>query len=232
MPFGCRSAKHAWHHRMMADARRRIIGAVLLSMAGAGLSLALLTALHASLGTAAVFAFDHAGQAWVHGWASPALNPVMLAFTGLGAVATFLPAVAFVLVGLLVDGDRWRAAILAFAMAGALALNEGLKLHFHRARPAVAWAIGDERTYSFPSGHSLFAVALYGTLTCLAWPASTLARRCGLAVVAVVLAAAIGLSRVYLGMHWPTDLLAGYAVGAVWVATVAAVERAWTRSTV
>ncbi len=201
--------------------------AVLVCAVGCGAALGLLTALHGWLG--ALGGFDQGVQEWVHGWASPGVGAGMRALTELGRVETFLPAAVFVGVGMVVEGRRRGAGALGLAMVGALALNEGLKLHFARARPGVSWALGDERTYSFPSGHALFAVTLYGTLTWLAWRGATAGRRVGLAAVAGGLTVGIGVSRVYLGMHWPTDVLAGYAVGVVWVGTVMTVERVWER---
>ena len=117
--------------------------------------------------------------------------------------------------------------MLAFAVVGAFLLNESLKLHFHRARPQVPWAIGDEHTYSFPSGHALFAAALYGTLcyVALARRGTTRLRQVLVLVPACVLVAGIGLSRIYLGMHWPTDVLAGWFTGSLWLVTVMAIDR-------
>ena len=195
---------------------RRIWVGLAIVLGGALVCFLGLALLHAELGRLA--GFDVGVQGFVHGWNHPWLTRVMLMLTWLGAVRTFLPAVG--LVGILLGVQRrWRElAVIAFAEAGAFALDVALKMHFHRARPVVPWAIGDEHTFSFPSGHSLFGMVLYGTLVWLA------ARRGWKGVLAAGLVVGIGLSRVYLGMHWPTDVLAGWFVGAVWVGVVVWVD--------
>ena len=200
---------------------RRTWLALAVVLGGALVCLLGLTLLHAELGR--LTGFDTAVQGFVHGWAAPWVTQVMLALTWLGAVRTFLPAVFVVGIVLGVQ-RRWRElAALAFAEAGAFALDRALKMHFHRARPVVPWAIGEEHTFSFPSGHSLFAMVLYGTLVWLAlrreWKGLLAA-----GLVAAGLVVMIGVSRIYLGMHWPTDVLAGWFVGAVWVLVVVVVD--------
>ena len=107
-------------------------------------------------------------------------------------------------------------------------LNESLKLHFHRARPRVPWSIGDEHTFSFPSGHSLFAVVLYGTLAYLALGRGrSIAWRLGCVALATLMPLSIGVSRIYLGMHYPTDVLAGWLAGVLWLSAVGVIDRAW-----
>lgn len=197
-----------------------------IGMASWGVALAWLTALHTELGPLA--GIDRAIQFGVHGWTRPWATGVMLAFTWVGAVKMVVPAVVGMLGWLLWSGRRHTAAVLSGAIGGAVVLNETLKLHFHRARPTVPWAIGDERTYSFPSGHSLFAVTLYGVLVYLALRRGvSVRRRVSVVVTALVMVVGIGLSRIYLGEHFPTDVLAGYGVGLVWVAGVAGMDRVW-----
>ena len=190
------------------------------------MALGLLTALHAVLPQLA--GTDAALMATVHHWYSPGLTAVMLALTEIGAVATFASAVGVVVVLLLYRGHSHPAAILGGALLGAFALNESLKLHFHRARPVVPWSIGYEPTFSFPSGHSLFACALYGTLAYLALrPPTSAARKTAILLPAILLPLGIGLSRIYLGMHFPTDVLAGYTAGGAWLAAVITADRIW-----
>jgi undecaprenyl-diphosphatase len=131
---------------------------------GALACLLLLTVLDRSLDTEAVLRFDTHGQALVHSWTNPYITALALALTWLGAIKIFAVAVGLVVGFIFVQGRRHAALLLGFAITGAFLLNEGLKVHFHRARPKVFWSIGDEHTYSFPSGHSFFAVVLYGTL--------------------------------------------------------------------
>ena len=209
--------------------RPPLILTLLYTLIGAVAALSLLTILHAQLTQPLILIFDHKVQAQVHTWSSPWLSRCMLALTWIGSVKIFLTSLAVVLCGLIVRARKHAAAILVFAMTGALALNETLKLQFHRARPVVPWSIGDEKTYSFPSGHSLFSVVLYGTLAYLALRRGVSSRRqVAVLIPAILLPLGIGLSRIYLGMHWPTDVLAGYTVGLLWLAVTIAVDRLWT----
>ncbi len=200
---------------------RRISLALLLAAVGSALSLATLTALHRTLTWPSVERFDHGLQLGLHAHATHALTAAMLTLTFIGSIKFFFPAVTLWIGYLGAHRRRREAVLLACAIPWALVLNETLKLHFHRARPGLPWSIGDEHTYSFPSGHSLFAVVLYGMLAWLAlerghrWPIG----------FAVAMPLAIGLSRVYLGMHYPTDVLGGYIVGLFWLCAVMAMER-------
>jgi len=108
------------------------------------------------------------------------------------------------------------AALLVVAFVGAEVLNGALKLAFHRPRPELAFLHLD--TYSFPSGHSTAATVAYGALAFLLWPAArTARRRVALVAAAVCLVALVGFSRLYLGVHYLSDVLGGFALGATWL---------------
>lgn len=168
--------------------------------------------------------FDALIRGWVHGFASPPMTTAMVTISHIGAevlVAVFATALVLFLV------RRWnRAAVwLATSMAGALVLDLSLKHGFHRARPVPFFGIAPH-SYSFPSGHALFSFCIYGVL------AGLLARRMKSNLLAALvwtaaalLIAAIGLSRIYLGVHYPTDVLAGYLAGAIWVTALIAADR-------
>jgi len=215
---------------------RLIAQCALIAVVGALVAFLLLVLLHACLGNAPVQHFDLRVQAGVHGWESPAVTRVMRTLTFVGSVKAFLPTLTLAVVVLLVIGEKEQgqrlvrkrqvSAIFGAAIVGAMILNEAFKVYFHRARPKVPWSIGDEHTFSFPSGHSLFSMVLYGLIAYM-----VLGRRgrrlrhvlVGIAAVAVVIG--IGLSRIYLGMHWPTDVLAGYLTGAVWLCAVVLIDQ-------
>ena len=196
-----------------------------LSVLGSLACLLTLTALFALLGP--LLPVDVYLQLHLHAFASPWLDRIMLALTWIGSIKIFASALAVVVVGLLAKGHRHAAALLTYAITGALLLNEGLKQLFHRARPVLPWSILDEHTYSYPSGHSLFSVTLYGTLCWLALRHGTSAWR--VVPLALALPLAIGTSRIYLGEHYPTDVLAGWLSGTLWTATVIVIDRGWTR---
>jgi membrane-associated phospholipid phosphatase len=174
--------------------------------------------------------FDNSVRNIVHSWASPTLTYVMRGVTQLGA-PRFLIVLSLVLVLWLVNMGRKRAAILlVVAAAGAVALDELLKLVFHRPRPEAYFGYPLPSSYSFPSGHAVSSCCFYGVLAAIV-TARMRSRAAKIAVwtAAALMAALIGLSRIYLGVHYPSDVVAGYAVAVVWVAALRASYDAWLR---
>jgi len=100
-------------------------------------------------------------------------------------------------------------------MAGALVLEIWLKLAFHRARPAAFLGLASPDSYSFPSGHALYAMCLYSALASI-----TAGRRMLAWTAAGLMIALIGFSRIYLGVHYPSDVLAGWSIGWFWTRSV------------
>lgn len=118
---------------------------------------------------------------------------------------------------------RWALYLVATTLFGGL-LNTALKAHFIRQRPDLTQAIREASGYSFPSGHAMGSTIVFGALTYLALRQFTRwGERSASIAVAVSTVLAISLSRIYLGVHWITDVVAGVAAGLVWVvfATVA-----------
>jgi membrane-associated phospholipid phosphatase len=109
------------------------------------------------------------------------------------------------------------AALVAVAVGGAEVLNAILKLAFHRQRPEVSAVHLD--TYSYPSGHAMMATAFYGVVAYLICRrVSGIGARVCVVAAAVVLVVVLGFSRLYLGVHYLSDVLSGYAGGAFWLA--------------
>jgi len=169
-------------------------------------------------------AFDSSIRARVHHFASPRLTRVMIAISFLGGDGLVMAAVTALLVFLFFG---WRRATLwlLVTLLGALVLDLTLKFGFHRARPAPFFG-SLPRTYSFPSGHSLFAFCFYGVLAGL-WTGRIKSYwgRIIIWAVAALLVTAIGLSRIYLGVHYPSDVVAGYLTATLWVSTLVALDR-------
>jgi len=168
---------------------------------------------------------DRFGNPFMHALASPLLDAVMNAasFIGTDVMLLGIGAVAGLV---LVRARRDREAVfLGVALIGSILLNLGMKLFFHRARPSLPWAtvIPD---YSFPSGHSMNSLAFGLALALIVW--RLFGPRWGAAslVLAFLGAGLIGLSRIYLGYHYVTDVVGGYATAALWVGIVVAVFRA------
>jgi undecaprenyl-diphosphatase len=134
-----------------------------------------------------------------------------------------LAIAAVVCVALYRRGRLVEAALLPVVLGGAELLNLVLKLSFHRPRPEVAFVQLD--TYSFPSGHAMISTAAYGALAYLAWgPLRTPRRRLILVAGTTLLVALIGFSRLYLGVHYLSDVLAGTAGGLFWLAVSIALQ--------
>ncbi|MFC4601699.1 phosphatase PAP2 family protein [Cohnella hongkongensis] len=126
-------------------------------------------------------------------------------------------------------GHRKELLLLVFSVGGAAGLNSLLKNAFQRERPALH-RLAEETGYSFPSGHSMAAFALYGAMAYLLWRhIASRAGRTALIAAAAVLVLSIGLSRIYLGVHYPSDVLAGYLASLVWLGLGIELFRGWLR---
>lgn len=138
-------------------------------------------------------------------------------FTALGGNG-YLSLLTLAVVGYLYLDRKPRAAwFVVVAVAGGLLLSTGLKELFDRARPDLVPHGSYTYTASFPSGHSMLSAVTYLTLgTLLARLQSRRALKVYLLAVALVFTLLVGVSRVYLGVHWPTDVLAGWSAGAAW----------------
>jgi membrane-associated phospholipid phosphatase len=156
---------------------------------------------------------------WLHEHASPDLTTFFEAVTRLGNVSTLLVVV------LLASAVLWRKGwiaelqLLVLAGVGAEIITVGLKHGFQRDRPFFSDPLATESSYSFPSGHASVSLAVYGTLGFIA--ARHLgSRRAQFAVLAGTagLVLLIGFSRLYLGVHFLSDVIAGYSLGIAWVA--------------
>jgi membrane protein DedA with SNARE-associated domain/membrane-associated phospholipid phosphatase len=160
------------------------------------------------------------------------LTTVLHWTTELGAAAVLIPAVVVVgLVAFRFTGSWVPLSVLALSLLGAVLLGDVVKQLVGRPRPAVHRII-EASGYAFPSGHAAQSAAVYGGLAYLAagWVRSWRSKVATWTVTLVVLVL-VGFSRVYLGVHWPTDVLGGYALGAVWLAavlvTITAIRGAW-----
>jgi undecaprenyl-diphosphatase len=138
-------------------------------------------------------------------------------FTALGGVGV-LAFLTFAVIGFLLLERRKRAALLILAaVGGGLLLSTLLKEVFSRPRPDLVPHGSYVYTASFPSGHSMMSAATYLTLGALLARVQPRRRlKIYILSVAILLTLVVGFSRVYLGVHWPTDVLAGWSVGAVW----------------
>lgn len=165
---------------------------------------------------------DPIGPRWFEAWV------VDLSALGGFAVLTLVTVLA---VSYLLVLKKWGDALLVLAATlGGTAISEGLKVGFNRPRPDLVAHVVETTSMSFPSGHAMLSAATYLTLGVLI--ARTQERRHLRGYVlaaAILLTLIIGASRVYLGVHWPTDVLAGWCLGAAWALVCWAVATWLTR---
>ena len=174
--------------------------------------------------------FDAFVRNAIHAWASPPLTNAMRAVTQLGSAPVLITLGILLVWRLAAHGRRRAALFLVVAALGAEALAEILKLVFRRPRPEAFFGLADPVTYSFPSGHSVMSACFYGVVAAiLTTRIESRARKTLIWTAAALLAAAIGFSRVYLGVHYPSDVLAGYAAAAIWVGAVRVGYEVWLR---
>jgi undecaprenyl-diphosphatase len=140
-------------------------------------------------------------------------------FTALGG-AGVLTFITLSVLGYLLLSRRFRVACFtAIAVTGGILLSTLLKIGFDRPRPDLVPHETIVHTASFPSGHSMMSAVTYLTLAALLTRVHAQPElKAYLLVIAMLVTALIGVSRVYLGVHWPTDVLAGWAAGAAWAA--------------
>ena len=150
---------------------------------------------------------------------SPSLNWAAWSISLLGAEV--LAALMVGLLGVLAWQRRWGSVVgLLLTVVGAQMLNNVLKDWFHRTRPAPVEGLIPAQAFSFPSGHAMVAAAFYLFVGYLAWRLLAGRWRIICAALLVTVAFLIGLSRLYLGVHYLTDVVAGYIAGFAWTDAV------------
>lgn len=160
----------------------------------------------------------------------PQVEMAMRDLTALGGVTVLTLISLSVLIFLFLRRQRASALFLAVAILGGQTLSHLAKSGFSRPRPDLVPHGVDVVTASFPSGHSMMAAVTYLTLAVmLARTESKLRMRAFFVVVAAALAMLVGVSRVYLGVHWPSDVLAGWTLGAAWALCVSLLARKMAR---
>ncbi len=149
------------------------------------------------------------------------LQEAALDLTSLGGISV-LGLFALITVGfLLIQRKYLSGVLLALGLLGGVTLSEGLKAIFNRPRPPADYQAVETLNASFPSGHALLATVFYlsvGVMMARAFQRRQL--KAYIMSVAIGLALIVGLTRIYLGAHWLTDVLAGWSIGAVWAMTL------------
>ncbi len=194
-------------------------------------SFRLLTGLLLGMGSLVIFAklsegilynellvIDRIGTLLVRGMSSDQVTIFMRLISYLGS-AKFMGMIALAAMALLGIYRRhfWDTVLVPVTMLGGTILNDVLKYFFQRERPSLPHLV-EATGFSFPSGHAMMSFVFYGMLTYLIWlnfPGRWI--RFTTVSIAVVLVLLIGLSRIYLGVHYPSDVLAGFAAGSFWL---------------
>lgn len=162
-------------------------------------------------------AFDEPMLALARDAASPALDRFFVIVTDLGYLHGVVPFDVLLVLTLLGLRRLREATFAGIALAGSGLLNVGTKLLFARDRPTLWESITPESSYSFPSGHAMGSATLAWVVVLLAWRTRW---RWPVLLLAVPFVLLVGGSRVYLGVHFPSDILAGWAAASIWAAIV------------
>jgi undecaprenyl-diphosphatase len=165
--------------------------------------------------------FDSSVIAAIQGLESPSLTSIMKFFTTIGSTPVVIVLSLFLLFFLYkVLQHRLELILFLAAIIGSVILNSLLKNLFHRMRPNLHRLI-DITGYSFPSGHAMTAFTVYGIMSFLLWRHISSKRgRSLLILFSVFMILMIGISRVYLGVHYPSDIIGGYFASSFWLSTL------------
>jgi undecaprenyl-diphosphatase len=203
--------------RQPASAPRTQVSRAKPAVAGA-LSFAFFLWLTLAVYGARTQSFDLHWRSTVHAWSTPQATEFMLYATQSGAIVALTLLSMGVILGFLFLKLKRAAALMAANMVGAWVLNDSLKILFHRPRPEPFFGLLPPGDYSFPSGHSLCSFCFYAMIAALFWTRiRSRTARVGVVAVTGVVIVTVGLSRVYLGVHYPTDVLGAWAIGLCWV---------------
>ncbi|QTD39966.1 phosphatase PAP2 family protein [Sporosarcina sp. Te-1] len=167
---------------------------------------------------ATIFRFDETVVEFVQGWENDWLTPIMKAFTWIGSTSVVLCLIAAGTVLLyFILKERRLAYLFLTVMLGTGILNQVLKFIFKRERPDIHRLI-EIGGYSFPSGHTMMSFSLYAILAYIVWRhTKTAVSRFGLLLFSILMALMIAISRIYLGVHYPSDVAGGMAASAFWL---------------
>jgi undecaprenyl-diphosphatase len=185
---------------------------------------------HFRLTTSSVYRLDHAVNAMFQDRRHPGFTALLDGATIAGGPAGMALVVTVTAAVLLLRKHHASAVFVLVAGAGGALVNLGLKAIFERVRPPAAAAIAAAQGYSFPSGHAMGSFVVLGSIGYLALrlPLRWRAKSALLAALATAVVL-VGLSRVYLGVHWISDIAGGWSAGAVWLATAAVAFEAFLR---
>ena len=169
--------------------------------------------------TSAVYQIDHSVRAWFMEARQPVTTTLLRTLTFFGGALGLFLVMSLVAAALLWRQQRASAFYVVLTGLGGMLLNVGLKMLFARSRPEMDISVAVATWYSFPSGHAMGSFILYSALAYVglrlpfSWKVDS-----AILAAAITMIVLIGLSRVYLGVHWTSDIAGGWSAGVVWVA--------------
>ena len=172
--------------------------------------------------------FDRAVLLWIEANVPGWLEGPMRLVTELGSYRVVVPLLVLATAAFYYKGLKLAAVLLVVSTAGGFLLTTVLKAVFQRPRPEIVETGYTASFYSFPSGHATIAVGFYGALTLILAYQLRGRARWAVAACGTLLVLLIGFSRLYLGVHYLTDVLAGFLAAPLWLVNVAAVYVLWT----
>jgi undecaprenyl-diphosphatase len=172
-------------------------------------------------------AFDRAVLLGIDSYSPDWLNEPMRRITALGYYWAVIPLLAGAVFLFYRRGWRLSATLLVVSTGGSIVLTTVLKFVVGRARPEIVDSGYQASFYSFPSGHATVAVGFYGMLTVILAYRLRGRARWAVALSGVLVVLLVGFSRLYLGVHYPTDILAGYLAALLWLVCVGGVYALW-----
>ena len=210
-------AKHTSYTELKRPIGRTTLGKLLLAGAIAGLVATVFMYLAREVSEGETARIDDRILLAINHRATTTLDTIVVWATELGGVIA-VSTISLLLIALYAFKKQWRsAAMIALSIGGAGVLNFGLKLLFERSRPELWTHLVTESSYSFPSGHAMLSSALALALVSIFWGTKY---RVAVAIVAALYIAMIGFTRLYLGVHYPSDIIAGWCASFAWVIIV------------
>ena len=177
----------------------------------------------------ATSAIDNAARNWAIGFNTPSLVNMWKGFSFIGSTG-FLTVVTLACITALASQRRWQAALwLSCVGLGAIVLDITGKWLIHRPRPDEIYPGTMPASYSFPSGHAFYSLVLYSAIFATLRPQIRASSNLYFALLAVLLAVCIGTSRVFLGVHYVSDVLGGYLLAWIWLCVMREIQPASLR---
>jgi membrane-associated phospholipid phosphatase len=190
---------------------------ILTLFVGLLLPLSILAALVEDLRESEVFFFDAPLLSAAHQLATPAMDSFFVLVSKLGYAWGVIPLDIGLFAWLVFRRRKGDGLFFGLAVLGSMLLNIAAKQHFSRIRPQLWLSVAPETSFSFPSGHAMGSATLGVALCFLFWPTRW---RWPVIVASAMFVVLVGFSRIYLGVHYPSDVLGGWAAGTAWAVAV------------